>query len=47
LGDTGKIIVDIHYTEDYIVIATGNNSRVEKFSAVLSNTKFPWDGEEK
>lgn len=37
----------MHYTEDYIVIATGNNSKVEKFSAVLSNTKFPWDGEEK
>lgn len=36
----------MHYTDDYIVLATGNNSGLEKFNAVIANTKFPWEDEE-
>ena len=38
--------MDFFYNEDYFVFATGNNSPLEKFNAVLANTKFPWEDEE-
>lgn len=42
----GKVLVDFYYDESYFIFATGNDSPLEKFNAVLANTKFPWEDEE-
>ena len=42
LEHTGKVIVDMHYEDKYMILATGNDSPLEKFNALLANTHYPW-----